>query len=406
MPLRTTLENYEAHRKGILCSDLPKTFQDTVELAQGIDIKYIWIDSVCIIQDHSQDWHSEAAKMRDVYSNATLVVAASGAKDSREGLFIDERPRSSFFRLPYRQAGEIKGTFNMMRTPNWHKGHPSDGPLEGRAWTLQERLLARRVVAFMPNCISWVCEGVQMNETGLRLHSLGIPYEWCDVLAEYTRRSLTFASDRLEAIRVIVDLYQESSEPGLITDRSESYQTQLPNGYIFEYGVWKRDLAFQLLWFKDGPCVESSRLAHIPSWSWAATGFAKMWPKGYHNPKHNNMVKVMPQRLVLTSAGHLEILRPLSTARLPSIERYTRRKVDGLDDRLLWMLEGYGHDSRDSGFGYFCLDGSHGQTMLGLARFDDDTTTECTLVWFVVKLPENLYLGDEPFVMNPCTSIA
>lgn len=81
-PLRTTLETYQAHRKGIPFSDLSKTFQDTVQLAQGLDIKYVWIDSLCIIQGNSRDWHSEAGKMKDVYSNATLVVASSGARDS------------------------------------------------------------------------------------------------------------------------------------------------------------------------------------------------------------------------------------------------------------------------------------------------------------------------------------
>jgi hypothetical protein len=66
-----------------------------VEFAQGMGIKYVWIDSLCIIQGNSQDWHSEAAKMGDVYWNATLVVAASGAKDSSKVLFISERPLST-----------------------------------------------------------------------------------------------------------------------------------------------------------------------------------------------------------------------------------------------------------------------------------------------------------------------
>ena len=102
-----------------------------MQLAQGLDIKYVCIDSLCIIQDNSRDWHSEAGKMKYVYSNATLVVAASGARDSSEGLFIDERPHSSSYRLPYRPAGQIEGTCNMMRTLKWHEGDPSKGPSMG-----------------------------------------------------------------------------------------------------------------------------------------------------------------------------------------------------------------------------------------------------------------------------------
>jgi hypothetical protein len=70
---------------------LPKTFQDVVEFAQGIGIRYFWIDSFCIIQGDREDWHLEAAKMGDIYRNAALVVAALGAKNAEEGLFITNR---------------------------------------------------------------------------------------------------------------------------------------------------------------------------------------------------------------------------------------------------------------------------------------------------------------------------
>jgi len=88
------------HEEGISFGDLPKKLQDTMEFAQGVGIKYVWIDSLCIIQGNGQDWHSEAAKMGEVYRNAAFVVAASGAKDSSEGLFISERPFSPVLRLP------------------------------------------------------------------------------------------------------------------------------------------------------------------------------------------------------------------------------------------------------------------------------------------------------------------
>ena len=155
LPLLTTSENYLEHQKGIPFNNLPKTFQDTVQFAQGIGIRYLWIDSLCIIQGDSQDWHSEASKMGDVYWNAALVVAASGAKDSSEGLFVSDRQPSTIIQLPYMSAGERKGTFNMSKLPEDSDSDPCNGPLDSRAWTLQERYLARRLVAFMPACISW-----------------------------------------------------------------------------------------------------------------------------------------------------------------------------------------------------------------------------------------------------------
>jgi hypothetical protein len=208
-PLRTTSENYHIHQIGIPFGDLPKTFQDTVEFAQGIGIRYVWIDSLCIIQGNSQDWHSEAANMGDVYWNATLVVAASGAKDSSKGLFISDRPLATVLRLPYRVGGECKGTFNMIQLPRKRDREPRFGPLDQRAWTLQERYLGQRLVTFMPNCISWVCEKVQVTESGALLDGFPIREDnWYSLLCEYTRRSLSFASDRVEAIRGIATFNQ------------------------------------------------------------------------------------------------------------------------------------------------------------------------------------------------------
>ena len=67
LPLRTTSENYQKHQSSIPFNNLPKTFQDTIKFAQGMGIRYVWIDSLCIIQGDSRDWHSEAAKMGEVY---------------------------------------------------------------------------------------------------------------------------------------------------------------------------------------------------------------------------------------------------------------------------------------------------------------------------------------------------
>jgi hypothetical protein len=98
----------------------------------------------------------------------------------------------------------------------------------------------------------------------------------------------------------------------------------------------------------------------------------------------------MPKLLLLTPAGHLEILGHLSTSQPASIARYeggesTERDIDL---RSLQWVCGPGITA-DRRFRYLYVDGSHGQTMLGLARFDDDTTTECTHAWLVVKVSDS-----------------
>jgi hypothetical protein len=61
----------------IVFDELPKTFQDAVTVTRGIGIRYLWIDSLCIIQHHegcsrgcgqSEDWANESPKMGQYYS--------------------------------------------------------------------------------------------------------------------------------------------------------------------------------------------------------------------------------------------------------------------------------------------------------------------------------------------------
>ncbi|KAG6992333.1 Pre-mRNA-splicing factor rse1 [Fusarium oxysporum f. sp. conglutinans] len=65
----------------------PKTFQDAIIVCRKLNIKYLWIESLCIIQDDEHDWAVESPKMCDVYQNAYLTIAAAAAHNSSEGLF-------------------------------------------------------------------------------------------------------------------------------------------------------------------------------------------------------------------------------------------------------------------------------------------------------------------------------
>lgn len=379
-PLRTTSENYHIHQIGIPFGDLPKTFQDTVKFAQGIGIRYVWIDSLCIIQGNSQDWHSEAANMGDVYRNAALVVAASGAKDSSEGLFIDNRPLSTVLRLPYRMGGECKGTFNMIRLPGIERRHPKHGPLEKRAWTLQERYLVPRFIAFMPRSISWICNGAKVTETGEGVRGFDRYNEWTSLLREYTLRSLSFASDRLEAIRGIATFNQFRRK-----DR-----------YVPEYGVWEEDLAYQLLWLNDGSNFDNSRLANIPSWSWAAIGGAKEWVDKRVSKKRKFGDEEMSHRLVMTSAGHLQISGHLST--IQPAPKY-QRDVLIVQKFALHISASYSfpwktfltQDMDGSG-----TDNTLDKAVLGLAQFDDRTRTTYTHACFLKKTRPALHVRGPP----------
>lgn len=72
-PLHTTRGILPRHLVNIPFAELPLTFQEAAQLALGIGICYLWIDSLCIIQGDTNDWHSEAKAMRNIYRHGVWV---------------------------------------------------------------------------------------------------------------------------------------------------------------------------------------------------------------------------------------------------------------------------------------------------------------------------------------------
>ena len=103
----TTQLNYLSHQNNIPISSLPKTFQDAVQITRALDFRYLWIDSLCIIQDSKKDWMNEAQSMGEVYENAFCTIAAVEARDSRDGCFIKKEKYEDLVSVPYNSAREL-----------------------------------------------------------------------------------------------------------------------------------------------------------------------------------------------------------------------------------------------------------------------------------------------------------
>jgi Heterokaryon incompatibility protein (HET) len=66
-------------KRGMPINSLPKTFQDAMIVAKHLSMQYIWIDSLCILQDSIEDWQQESAKMMNIYRYAELNITATAA---------------------------------------------------------------------------------------------------------------------------------------------------------------------------------------------------------------------------------------------------------------------------------------------------------------------------------------
>ena len=286
---------------GIDWSLLPKTFQDAILVTWRLGFRYLWIDSLCIIQDSPEDWIKESGTMQNVYANCVLTIAASWGKDNGAGLFIERNPLNQQPCTLFRNANT--GVLVQPRPTDFRrKGNGMEGrkgenlyheSLEKRAWAVQERFLPARTLSYKSFELQWDCfenHGSESWPTGLRsrakrLVAKGLPKEWFtspennafrqisllktrsgrfdleymhdfyahwnNILEIYTRAQLTFPSDVLVAISGI-------------TKQIEKW-----TGLTNIFGMWMELLPMDLLWEPLSPAFENTRSALCPTWSWA-----------------------------------------------------------------------------------------------------------------------------------------
>ncbi len=156
---------------------LPKTIRDAISVTKGLGFKYLWVDRLCIVQDDRQDWEDQASQMCDIYERATLTLAALGDSDS-SGLYPKDDKMPLLLNCGT-EAGDDLGMMHVAR-PVYTKETLSATILDDelresrwakRGWTLQERILSRRVVYFGER-LSWEChelaEPLAHKSLGLR----------------------------------------------------------------------------------------------------------------------------------------------------------------------------------------------------------------------------------------------
>ena len=158
-PMTTTTATLPNRRDSIAFDDLPLTFKDAVTTTRKLGIPYLWIDSLCIIQDSAADWAKEAGKMAQVYAGAVCTLSALSSSNSRGGFFRETKKKTDFgFRYDLNLGNKRIRVFAC--APN---GWGLDGPLMERAWTLQERKLSTSILYFSRDDLLWECKSMRAS---------------------------------------------------------------------------------------------------------------------------------------------------------------------------------------------------------------------------------------------------
>ncbi len=142
-------------------AELPKTFQDAIQISRRLDIRFLWIDSLCIIQDSKEDWLKESVIMGDIYQHAYCNIAATAAPDGRTGCFLERNPLlAQPFRVridSYPGPRSNSSVYSLAPQVFWEQGL-LQAPLLQRAWVVQERTLSPRVIHFGKDQLFWECQ--------------------------------------------------------------------------------------------------------------------------------------------------------------------------------------------------------------------------------------------------------
>jgi hypothetical protein len=274
-----------------------------------LHFRYLWIDSLCIIQDSAEDWAHESLLMGSVYKYGICNIAAASGHDGRAGCFYDRNPlliqplvvqatwsgRTLLGSLKESDLSTnklIAGEYCVYRG-EWRE-EIENAPLNQRAWVVQERLLAPRILHFNSQQIYWECRTCRASETlpkGLPerpTFKIGAPAigddgsnwqktikmtkevwerfssppaprkykeyrQWDEIVSAYTKCGLTKEKDKMIAISGIAKIFRD----------------KMKDEYLA--GLWRCFLPYQLLWrVQDPGSTRRPENYRAPSWSWAA----------------------------------------------------------------------------------------------------------------------------------------
>jgi hypothetical protein len=138
------VDNLKSHLDdGIDFDMLPATFKDAVTVTRAVGCRYLWIDSLCIVQGPGGDFNEEAKRMPQVYSGAYCVLAASRADNHYAGFLHLRKDRAV---VTLRQGKSPP--FYIAENIDDFNSHVLEGDLNRRGWVLQEHALARRTIFF------------------------------------------------------------------------------------------------------------------------------------------------------------------------------------------------------------------------------------------------------------------
>lgn len=275
-------------------SVLPPIVEDALKVTSGLGEQYLWVDSLCIMQDDVSDKAKFVSQMDSIYALASVVIIAATCSDANSHL-PGVRPHS-------RQ--QVQKAFNIRNMSLLQSLDPVTGirvdlrtgraaaylgttVWDTRAWTLQERFLASRSLVFTAEQVFWECEEAFWCEDSFREFPNILPdphrtslcrgelnLSWNSdyitfdhyyrvLLSEYSTRALKYDSDALNAFSGIVRAFERSM--------SLEFFWGLPSAFLESALSWgNRSLTLRPQGRFSTTNPQANNQGSFPTWSWVA----------------------------------------------------------------------------------------------------------------------------------------
>lgn len=321
-PLVTKKLSLAEHHTGIPWASLSPTFQYAILITQKLGFGFLWIDSLCIVQDDPLDWETESTKMAEIYMNSELTISAASAEDGRDGCIVP-RPRQPveehlFPQSDVQDEARSKAENVFIRYPAFASHCAVDplprstenmkyarkgsilnetAPLVKRAWVFQESVLSRRSILFHSQELIWECRHSLSCECGhlswLRTRRIDLcrrdpsrreyfptpgwkpPFATLELAGESTIEVITEQWYKLILAYSGLQITYETDRLPALSGLASAFSRKLKTTYLA--GLWESDLWRGLLWLRPeffGRDTQCRRLmgdaCSIPTWSWAS----------------------------------------------------------------------------------------------------------------------------------------
>lgn len=390
--ITTTKATIASRKESIEWSLLSQTFQDAITWTRRLGIPYIWIDSLCIVQDDLQDWATESTKMGTIYEHAHLTLAATAAPSGTLGFRSPRTPPQSFHLrdTPHRVSAQLQPSHDSFTRRS--QADPRLMPLLSRAWVYQERLLSARVAHFGARELVFECQNGYACEcggisrySGLTSHNTSVKqeyrdallgardaaYTWEAVVRGYTACALSFEQDRLPALSAtarrlegLLGAYRaglwERMLPDALFWKGDAYVFEHPAAALLMAGAWK-------------PGRRSGARDAPPSWSWAAVEGAVVNLFYHLSTSKVKVVDVHTKPLLLdrygsVAEGRITVVGPVARVGAEVIvtdtgagkQAHYMLSRDGLKHEFFQDVEISEHDASQAlSQGLFCLIGGY-----------------------------------------------